>query len=342
MEIKEAIVQGIAKEANSAEVAAKPRQHTSPIDAQMTKLAADLLEVYGKGTSNYGTLSTDLETYAFPRHLQRYMEGQQDFIAFSQATANLLVAELENSLWATGGFYVFLRYTNQGTDWLLVVGLKTKEMTSIDEDSLDLRTALTLDIQHLHEAARIDLDKWKQGAQPYLSFIKRSGRQDDVTKYFRKALGCTDYTDAKFNTETATKAIDAYCEQNALSAEERREVRAKVYAYFEEMREAHEPVTLTALSALINFKEPTKFTDFVKANDETFPVSETFAPHKRSYVRYHRISGTMGNIKVSFDVDDVLHERVDLDDEANILVIRNVSARLREEILKAKGYGAAE
>ncbi len=342
MEIKEAIVQGIAKEANSNEVKAKPRTQTSPIDEQMTKLSADLLEVYGKGTSNYGTLSTDLETYPFPRHLQRYMDGEQDFIQFSQATANLIVAELKTSQLATGGFYVFLRYANQGTDWLLVVGLKTKEMPSIDEESMDLRTALTLDIQHLHEAARIDLDKWKQGVQPYLSFIKRSGRQDDVTKYFRKALGCTDYTDAKFNTEVATKAIDAYCEQSALPVEERREVRAKVYAYFEEMREANAPVTLTALSALINFKEPTKFADFVKANDDAFPVSETFAPHKRSYVRYHRISGSMGNIKVSFDVDDVLHERVDLDSEANVLVIRNVSPKLRDEILKAKGYGTAE
>lgn len=340
MEINEAIVQGIVKEANSTVVTAKPRKKASPIDDQMTKLGADLLEVYGKGTNNYGTLSTDTGTYQFPHHLKRYMEGELDLIAFSQATANLIVAELTASHPATGGFYVFLRYTNQGVDWLLIVGLKTKEMTSIDEESMDLRAALTLDIQHLHEAARIDLNKWTKGTQPYLSFIKRSGRQDDVTKYFRKALGCTDYTDAKFNTDAAVKAIDAYCEEYALEIEARREVRAKVYAYFEKMRETEKPATLTALSALINHEEPTQFTDFVKANDEAYPVSETFAPHKRSYVRYHRISGSMGNIKVSFDVDDVIHERVDLD--ANDLVIRGISARLRDEILKAKGYAASD
>lgn len=51
--------------------------------------------------------------------------------------------------------------------------LKLKAGTGVDKNKL-LIDASALDIDHLHEAARIDIQKWIDNVQPYLSFVKKS------------------------------------------------------------------------------------------------------------------------------------------------------------------------
>lgn len=340
MEIREAVIQGLIKVAGSDVVDEAFRDAPSALNERMNLLAEELVKIYGKVTNNYGCFDQDQEIFRFPHHLQQYLGAAIDIVQLSQTTSRLIAVQMGGAPSATGGYALYLRYENQGRDWLLIVMLKLKTGTGIDEDSLELNESLAFDINHLHEAARIDLAKWQANEQPYLSFIKRSGRQDEVTRYFRLALGCTEYTDSKSNTDQALKAVDAYAADKGWTPEQKREARRKTYEYFDEKSRNHEPVNMIALSGIINDQEPDSFTEFVKKNE--FPVSETFEPHRKTYTRFKRISEKFGNVNVSFDVQDVLDGRVDYDAATENLVIGQPPVTLIKKINQAKGNDAPE
>jgi nucleoid-associated protein len=184
------------------------------------------------------------------------------------------------------------------------------------------------------------LAKWRDDEQPYLSFIKRSGRQDEVTRYFRLALGCTEYTDSKRNTDQALKAVDAYCAANDWTPDQRRNARQVTFNYFEEKRALEQPVNLEALSGMLNDAEPQSFIEFIK--EKEIPVSDSFEPHRKTYSRFKRISKSFGTVKVSFDVQDVIDEKVDYDEASQSIIINDVPEALIQEIRKAKGDEAAD
>lgn len=340
MEINEAVIQGLSKVSGSTIVTENFRDTPSALDERMTRLGEELLQVYSRLTNNYGCFDSDHETFRFPYHLGDYQADNIDIVDLSKKTCRAIAARMSGSNSATGGYACFLRYKNQERDWLLIVMLKLKTGTGIDPNSLELNDSLAFDINHLHEAARIDLAKWQANEQPYLSFIKRSGRQDEVTRYFRYALGCTEYTDSRINTDQALKAVEEYCSKKQWAPEQRREARQKVYEYFDEKSRANEPVNMMALSSRINDQEPESFIEFVREKD--IPLSETFEPHRRTFSRFKRISEKFGNVSVSFDVQDVLDGKVDYDEATGQLVIDEPPNTLVVKINQAKGNELTE
>lgn len=339
MQITEAIVHGLAKAANSNAVTKNLRSAILQSDGLLTHLGDAVLKVYGGTTNNYGCFDEDQQTFTFSGHLQAYFNGKTGLLDFSRATANLIADRMGESLLATGGYALFLRYASQDRDWLMIAMLKLKAGTGID-GTLNLTDALAFDISHLHEAARIDLGKWQNGDEPYLSFVKKSGRTDEVTRYFRRALGCTEYTDSKKNTKAALDAVEAYCAAQGWTGERRQTARKAMHTYCDEKHREGEPINLTALSARIHDQEPESFVEFVRQNHNDYPVSESFAPHRATYQRLQRISGRVGNVVVSFDVEDLVNDKIYYDEESDSLIVRNIPAKLKEDILRAQGNAA--
>lgn len=335
MQIKEVVIQGLMKKSGSVDIAEKFRHSLSNIDERMQKLAEDVLTIYGRNSNNYGCFDADKKTYPFSNYLESYYQNKDDLVSFSQTTCKLIAARMKSSHSATGGYTCFLRYTNQGRDWLLIVVLKLETKTGINQKTLDLNESLVFDINNLHEAARIDLEKWQADSQPYLSFIKSTKRTDRVTEYFRLALGCTDYTDSQSHTDQVLKAMNDYFKENEYTPEQRQEANRKAYEYFDEKSKKKEPVNLQAFSAIINDQEPDSFVGFVK--EKEFVVNETFEPHAGTYKRIKRISGKFGNISVAFDVQDVIDGVVDYDESTEKLIFNKPAAAIVQKIREAKG-----
>lgn len=339
MIITEAIVHSIEKEAGTTRVIEHPKETLSPIDNHMNRLGTELLSIYNKNTNNYGSFGADPLLHPFPNQLRRYYALESDLIEFSKIASSFIANKMTDSAPSTGGYVLFIRYSNQAKEWLLIVMLKLKTGTGIDKTTLELNETVSFDIQHLHEAARIDLQKWQNSEQPYLSFVKKSGRQDDVTKYFRTALSCTDYVDSKFHTEQLLKAVDAYCLNSGWSADQKQTARRKTFEYCDEKFKLGEPVNLIAVSAIINDQAPDDFNSYVRNNH--FPINETFDPHKKTFSRLKRIQSKFNNIAVSFEAADVINETVDFDRDSRTLFIKNIPETLISEIERAKGNDAA-
>lgn len=337
MQLQEAILHRIIKAENTIGPGTAnliPRTTRLPVDDRLKRTAEGVLRIYAKAINGYGIFDANQTAYPFSGLLKNYVVNGTDFIPFSQEAGKLVAARMSDAFFANGGYSLFLRYRSQQQDWLLVVMLKLREGTGIDQATLDLNDALTFDIDHLHEAARIDLGKWQSGTQPYLSFVKKRNGSEDVTRYFRQALGCTEYTDSKHNTTQAMEALDAFCEAQGWTLDQRNEARRRTYDYLEAKDRASEPVNLTALSAHVFDQQPSKYADYVREN--SYEVGETFKPHRKTYTRFKRIEAKIGNIKVSFDVDDLLQQRVDYDPEHKSLIVNNIPQVLIDQILKFK------
>lgn len=339
MEIQQSIIHGVIKNKDTSgtdSVSIKPRLELLPIDDRLIKLGNDILKLYGKLSNGYGMLGDDYNVHRFPQYLDRYVNSESDFIEFSNNTISVISELMSQQRFSTTSYPVFFRHTNQGRDWLLIAVLKLKEGVGIDENTLALNDSLFFDISNLREAARIDIEKWKVNQQPYLSFIKRgSGSNSESSKYFRDALSCLEYTDAKYNTDMAVKAVDDYCESQNFDAQKRQSLRARVYEYCKEKKDADEPVNLTSLSAMLNDQEPNSFISFVR--EKNYEVSETFSPNPESYKRLQRLSKRFGTISLGFDVDDLYSERIVYSSDDNSIVVRNPPSELVAEIKKARG-----
>jgi nucleoid-associated protein len=271
MEIQQSIIHGIIKNKDTSgvdSVTIKPRHELLAIDDRLITLGDDILKLYGRLSNAYGMLGNDYNVHRFPQYLDRHINSEIDFIEFSNNTISVISELMSQQRFSTTSYPVFFRYVNQGRDWLLIAVLKLKEGVGIDENTLDLNDSLFFDISNLREAARIDIEKWRAGEQPYLSFIKRgAGSDSESSKYFRDALSCMEYTDAKYNTDIAVRAVDDYCETQGFDAQKKQSLRAKMYEYCKEKKDADEPVNLTSLSAMLNDQEPDSFINFVRENN---------------------------------------------------------------------------
>ncbi|MGH1461980.1 MAG: nucleoid-associated protein [Neptuniibacter sp.] len=342
MDIQEGILHRIEKQSGSHNVTLDPRPTCLPIDNHLRRLADDVLKIYGKQTNSYGTFSPDEDVYTFPTHFRSYLDSTVtlDLVGFSQTVLNLISATMQEALLATGGYVVFLKYTNQGREWFLIVMLKLKAGTGVDDATKSLTGAMTLDIEHLHEAARIDIDKWHSDEQPYLSFVKKKSGGVDVSRYFRLALGCTEYTDSQLNTKESMKAVDDYCAHKGWDAEQKRQARQKYYEYCSEKHAAGESINLESLSSRIDDQAPQAFRDYVREGE--YSVNDTFSPHPRSYKRFKRLSAKIGNVSLAFDVDDLVAGNVVPDLNSHSITINNISSQLEERIKEALGNGSSD
>ncbi|MGR2738150.1 nucleoid-associated protein [Billgrantia sp. Q4P2] len=341
MEISEAIIHQIDKASGSDQVSLDLRPDRLPIEDTLSKLVTEVLSIYNRVSNGYGAFDADQIIYPFSGQLQAYYQEEVDFIQLSETALRLIASKMGSQRFATGGYVLLVRYTNLGRDWFLVGILKMREATGVDQDTKELLRLLSLDVDHLHEAARVDIRKWQENEQSYLSFVKKRAGKEDVTKYFREALGCTDYTDSKQNTVVLLEALQAYTNtqtdsakgEDAWTREKAREVRQKTFEYCQEKTRNREDINLGALSSIINDRDPEAFRNFVR--DNGYHLNDEFAPHSNTYRKLQRITGkASGNIKVAFDVDDLVQRRISLDGQN--LIIQGASPELIAQIEQAQ------
>ena len=333
MELQRAILHRITKqsgETGPASIHVDCRDSELPADELTEKSAEAIRSIYARVINGYGVFSSDEETYRFPAILRLYVDGNLSFVDFSTKACHIIGRHMQSQALATGGFIFFADYQHAGNRWVLIASLKLREGAGVDEEDLSLHETLSLDIDRLHEAARINVSKWLSDSQPYLSFIKKRQGQAVVSQYFREALACTEYTDAKHYTSQALNALERFWDEREIDQGERIDLRRSVYDYFEEKRRAKKPINLQVLSARAYEEDPNAFRDF--ARESGYEISDTFRPHRDTYLRFKRIKGKMGSVNISFDVSDLTRERVFFDREHGQLVVRELSQSLIDEI----------
>jgi nucleoid-associated protein len=346
MLIREATIHQLIKAAQTVgegSVTEHVRPMPLPVDEILKELCTELLGLYATSVNSNGTLGQDPLIHAFPVTLSSYVGGETDFQAFTVAGLTLIKEAMKDAIFANGGYALFLRYEQDGVEFLLIAMLKLKAGAGIDEATLSLQPTLNIDLKLLHEAARVNLTRLASNTQPYLTFVKGKAKQGDITEYFRKALACVTFTDSKHHTDQLIKAAEAFVAARAdLNPEQKAEERMQMRKRLSEcMQQNSLQLVIGTAAAAIRPEGPDEFIQFLQSPQAAdFHIDHSFQPHKATYRRLYRITGKIGQtISVAFDVEDVQTHRVSYDAGLNSIILTNPPEALKQSILE---NGAAD
>lgn len=326
----------VAQTRGAGSVTVHPRSLELPVDAVLQRLCESLVQMYSKTANCNGTLGIDPVAHRFPVHLREYVEGRSAFMPFTRQAVGLIAQQMQDSFLASGGYALLLRYQIDPHDFVLVAMLKLKPGAGIDAGTLNLTETLNIDLAHLNEAARINVTRWQENQQPYLTFIKGAARQAEISEYFRQALACTSFTDSKHHTDAVLRAAHDFVDARVdLTVEERREEKAAMRRrLFDCLDGNRDEVPLITIAAAVNPSAPDAFLEHVRnrPEGEGYDLDERFKPDRTTYIGLKRLRGKMGTVSISFDVADVQSERVRYDVNSDSVILQSPSELLKKSI----------
>ncbi|WP_395185198.1 nucleoid-associated protein (plasmid) [Pseudomonas aeruginosa] len=334
MPIRHCIVHLIDKKPDGTPAVLHARDSELAASQAMENLLADLNESYNaKQGKAWGLFHEVSGAYPFSGWLQAYLDGKQDFTAFSRQAVEQLQKLMEESNLSTGGHVLLAHYQQGMTDYLAIALLHHSEGVAVT-DALDVAPAKHLDLGQLHLAARINISEWRNNAhsKQYISFIRgKNGKK--VSDYFRDFIGCQEGVDAPSETRTLLKAFSDFVESEDLAEEKAREKTEALVDYATSQAKLGEPITLEELSGLIDEERPRAFFEHIRNKD--YGMTPEFPADKRTLNQFRRFTGRAEGLSISFE-SHLLGSSIEYDESRDMLLIRQVPTQLKDQLKRNK------
>ena len=330
MPIRHCIVHLIDKKPDGSPAVLHARDSELATSQAMENLLADLNESYNaKQGKAWGLFHEESGAYPFSGWLKAYLDGEQDFTAFSRQAVEHLQKLMEESNLSTGGHVLFAHYQQGMTDYLAIALLHHSEGVAVT-DALDVTPAKHLDLGQLHLAARINISEWQNNKQSkqYISFIKgKNGKK--VSDYFRDFIGCQEGVDGPGETRTLLKAFSDFVESEDLPEEQAREKTKTLVGYASGQAKLGEPITLEELSGLIDEERPKAFYEHIRNKD--YGMAPEFPADKRTLSQFQRFTGRAEGLLISFEAH-LLGSKIEYDEGRDMLIIRQLPTQLKDQL----------
>lgn len=330
MPIRHCIVHLIDKKPDGSPAVLHARDSELATSQAMENLLADLNESYNaKQGKAWGLFHEESGAYPFSGWLKAYLDGEQDFTAFSRQAVEHLQKLMEESNLSTGGHVLFAHYQQGMTEYLAIALLHHSEGVAVT-DALDVTPAKHLDLGQLHLAARINISEWQNNKQSkqYISFIKgKNGKK--VSDYFRDFIGCQEGVDGPGETLTLLKAFSDFVESEDLPEEQAREKTKTLVGYASGQAKMGEPITLEELSGLIDEERPKAFYEHIRNKD--YGMAPEFPADKRTLSQFQRFTGRAEGLSISFEAH-LLGSKIEYDEGRDMLIIRQLPTQLKDQL----------
>ncbi|XTI72466.1 nucleoid-associated protein [Acidithiobacillus sp. AC3] len=317
-----AIAHKVIKEKH-AEGTLQLRDSVLPQSGALSRLIEEIHTAYQKRSGkSHGDFEADEQNYPTATNLRRHFEENAvDFVATSRALMNTLLAkanEASSSL-ATGGSVLMMHVTNGASRWFIVTILTDKVSAAID-DNLNLVDSVHLDLNSMRFAGRVDVTRWLNGEDRYVSFLK--GASGDVSDYFQRFLGCTHPQAIRRETNRLVEIV-----RNAVSGldatdEQREAVRLQIFQYLDECARTDTPLSIDSLCNRAWPDNPGALRDPLTDSDNG--ISDGFVPHKAALRGLVRFEGKGPHWQVKFDREAVTEGNISLNVETKEMLIKNV------------------
>lgn len=333
MPIQHSIVHLIDKQPDGEPAVLHARDSELGDSPAMHDLLAELNDSYNAKSKVWGFFNADRATYPFSTWLAGYLDGGEDFVAFSRQAADHLKTLMEGNNLSVGGHVLFAHYRQGEADYLTISLLHHSDGVSVT-DALDVAPARQLDLGQLHLAARIDLSDWRgdEPSRQYISFIKGKGGKR-IADYFRDFIGCEEGVDAPGETRTLLKAFSDYVESEDFAEEQAREKTETLIDYANNQARTGQPITLDELSGLVDDEQPKAFYDYIRNKD--YGLAAEIPPDKRTLHQFRRFTGRTGGLSISFE-SHLLGSQVEYDESQDQLIIHQVPKALRDQIKRRR------
>lgn len=274
MIVKKIVFHHIVKELKDTPIL-KCSDKLLPVTDTVIEFVEKLIKNYSSKNPTQGTFKEDKANYPFQSKVDDYIKND-DFLNFTQESMKILEKEINKST-TTGGYVVFVHYEEKKVDFLVTAMLDKSAQFTVDDEKLDIAKLMTLDVEKLARANRLNFNRWQAQDVLYLSFIKGTR---DVSKYFIDFIGSTDITSAKENFIKLSEATSKYFVDKNLGVLEKDKIKDNISNYIVDCFEKGKDVELISISSIINAQEPNSFLDFI--SDKKLEVSGKISINKRA------------------------------------------------------------
>ncbi|MDY7218888.1 nucleoid-associated protein YejK [Denitrificimonas sp. JX-1] len=334
MSIHNCIVHFIDKKPDDSPSTLKTRENVLPNSSDVQHVLADLNDNYNsKPSKAWGFFQTESTEWPMQGWLRDYLSEKLDFASFTHQAIEHLKKHLETANISLSGHLLFAHYQQGTTEHLVIAVLQHNEGMAVTQD-LDIHTARHLDFNQLHLAARINLSEWKNNSQSkqYISYLKgKNGKK--IIDGFRNFLGCQEGVDGASETRTLLKAFSDYVETEDLPEEQAREKTDTLTRYANEQSRRGEVVNIEGLSEVLDEDNPQAFYNHIRNKD--YGLSPEFPADKRTLTAFRRFTGRAEGLSISFD-SHLLGSKVEYDEERDMLIIRQLPTKLKDQLLRNK------
>ncbi|WP_446443994.1 nucleoid-associated protein [Pseudomonas sp. 1176_21] len=311
-----------------------PRDETLEVGVTVQRLIDQLAHLYAtKAGKEYGRFEEDEVNYPVSGFLRDYYTSEAlDLVQASLNMSGTLIREAQRT--ASPGGHVFFAHFTRNTasdndDYFIVAILNDELGTALkDKEVVD---SVHLDIKGFRLAGRINLTKWQEKAETYLSFLKGKG-QDKVSGFFKAFLGCNNSVAAAAETRSLTQVLELFAENKEMVDEVKSEFLRKAYSICKGYADIDRPFELETFANELWPDNPEELTTAILESDAN--ISDGFVPDKRSLNRLVKFSGKSKHWRLDFDRLALENKEIQFDKDTGSLTISQLPAELLERMMK--------
>ncbi|WP_293652905.1 nucleoid-associated protein [Thiolapillus sp.] len=307
--------------AQHAEGTLQLRDSTLPPSNSLDRLIDEIHAAYKKRAGkSHGAFEPDEQNYPTAANLREHFQQQAaDFVATSHALMQTLLVKANQENLATGGSVLMAHVTNGESQWFIVTILTDKVSAAID-DNLNLVDSVHLDLTSMRFAGRVDITRWLDGEERYVSFLQGASR--DVSDYFQRFLGCTHPKTIRKETIRLVEAVRNAVNRLEATDEQRETARLQIYQYLDACAKNGD---LLSIDSLCNRAWPDN-PDALREplTDPDSGISDGFVPHKTALRGLVRFEGKGPHWQVKFEREAVTEGNIKLDADSKEITIKNV------------------
>jgi nucleoid-associated protein len=334
MKLNKIIIHELKKESESKKVDLILSEELIPTSEESTALVTALSDSFKSDRILYAIFD-DSEGKYFPEKFTEYRTSTrttEGFISFTRQVIGNLVGLIKPVHFATGGYFVFTEYTDNGYNFIGVFLIRDVEGKILKKtlNSYSIQTIEYVDTKNLAMACRINENRIDGNEINYLSFTQL--RQKEVSEYFKNWISIQqlessiDYTKSLYNIITH---IEPPINPETQTAFEIEEFRNRVYSFAS--NSLTDTINVRDLSQYL-YQDDDKIAKF--ADENNISIDTEFRFNKIQLKKFIKLEVNRDGINLKFS-RGVLNEKVRLSDDNPQLVIiesQNFADALRKEI----------
>lgn len=285
MVISNLIIHNIIKKQHEKEVKSIIRKTEIKVEDKHHAFLSRILKIYyGKSNPSYGIFDSNQTSYPYQKMVKDFITTKSTFNAFSTQAADHFTSKIKNEVNATGGFFLMAAFKSKEMNFIATIMLNNTTNYDIDENDLDINEKLTLDIDKVDVANILNLNKWNQGDNTYLSFTK--GRKN-ISDYFVNFIGCSKITDAKHYSQNLKVAFNDFLIHKGYTDEEKARYKMDAYRYLKETSSIRQEVSVDGFVNSVFSDNPKEAKKFISRSK--YEVTSSFRCDIQTYREYQYI-----------------------------------------------------
>ncbi|WP_415898710.1 nucleoid-associated protein [Neptuniibacter sp. QD48_11] len=350
MELKHLAIRELVKESEDAPARITDRGGVIPTTEP---IANQLFETLNSAFSRRSSLThgsfnhENEEGYPFISAFESFVNAEcneQSFVELTDKSMSQLAVAINNpsAHTAHGGYVLFAMYASDRYEYMLIALVRDKAGIGFDND-LHPTEVMEINLDQLHQGARINLTTYRKKQDSYLSFIG-SKEKGEITHYFSTAFGCTDVTPSRKSTGELIRAARDFCNQNNMS-DRKEEVVEDVVSYLSKQRTEKESANLNDIENLFDAYIPPEQAETAAgtfgtfANKGPYNVSQEFQPHTSTINRFAKLKVKADNWSLDFNkrsLGDLNGSKdIEFDEDNGRIIINRLPSKVINQLREA-------